>query len=185
MEHTLVLNASYEPLDVVEWTRAMVLWSQGKVEIVETHDREARSVQFSFRVPSIVRLRRYVKTSRRDYVPLTRTNVYLRDRHICQYCKVRGNADTLTVDHIFPVARGGPRTWENLVTCCVSCNRRKGCRTPEEAGMILVSVPSSPTPSMWYHARLGARRLPSTWRTFLAPAVPMDGIGANMLYSCE
>lgn len=64
MEQTLVLNVTYEPLKVVDWQRAVVLWCQGKVEIVETHDREIRSVTFTFRMPSIVRLLRLVRVRR-------------------------------------------------------------------------------------------------------------------------
>ena len=51
---------------------------------------------------------------------------------------------TLTVDHIIPKARGGEDTWENLTAACVSCNNRKGHRTPEEAKMPLLHKPLRP-----------------------------------------
>ena len=76
MEQTLLLNATFEPLDVLHWQRAMVLWAQGKVEIVETHDKEVRSVSFSFKLPSVVRLLKYVRTRRRPQVQFTRANIY-------------------------------------------------------------------------------------------------------------
>ena len=92
MEQTLLLNATFEPLDVLHWQRAMVLWAQGKVEIVETHDKEVRSVSFSFKLPSVVRLLKYVRTRRRPQVQFTRANIYTRDNYTCQYCRKIGRA---------------------------------------------------------------------------------------------
>jgi len=80
MEQTLVLNATYEALDVVTWQRAMTLWAQGKVEIMETHNREVRAVTFSFKLPSVVRLLRFVRQRKRATVPFTRANIYARDK---------------------------------------------------------------------------------------------------------
>ena len=79
-----------------------------------------------------------------DYVPFSRANIYARDEHSCQYCGRRFPTSELTFDHVVPVAQGGRKDWENIVTCCVSCNRRKGGRTPEEAGMRLVRPPKRP-----------------------------------------
>ncbi len=133
MEQTLLLNASYEPITIVQWQRAMVLWCQGKVEIVETHDREVRAVTFSFRLPSIVRLLKYVHIRRqKEAVPFTRANIYARDRHACQYCGETFETEELTFDHVIPQAQGGAKSWFNIVTACVDCNRRKDNRTPAE-----------------------------------------------------
>ena len=88
MEQTLLLNATYEPLKIVHWQKAVTLWCQGKVEIIEVHDREVRAVSFSFKLPSVIRLLRYIKIKRRfDYVPFSRANIYARDDHRCQYCR--------------------------------------------------------------------------------------------------
>ena len=138
MEQTLLLNATYEPLDVVHWQRAMVLWAQGKVEIVETHDKEVRAVSFSFKLPSVVRLLRFVRSKRRQVVQFTRANIYTRDNYTCQYCRESFSTNELTFDHVVPVSRGGARSWDNIVTCCVTCNRKKGSRTPDEAGLTLM-----------------------------------------------
>ena len=135
MEHTLLLNASYEPLKVVPWRKAVTLWCQGKVEIISVYDREIRSVSISFKLPSVIRLLRYVRIRRRfDYVPFSRANIYARDEYSCQYCGETLPATELTFDHVVPVAQGGRKDWENIVTCCVSCNREKGGRTPGGGG---------------------------------------------------
>lgn len=167
MEHTLVLNATYEPLDVVSWQRAMTLWCQGKVEIVDTHEREVSAVTFTFRLPSIVRLLRYVRPRRRQQVQFTRANIYARDRYTCQYCVQKYNENELTFDHVIPVSRGGKRTWDNIVACCVDCNRRKGSRTPDEAGMKLHHLPKEPKYSTLFRITVGIRRTPESWHSFL------------------
>ncbi len=88
MEQTLLLNATYEPLKVVHWQKAVTLMCQGKVEVISEYDhREVRSVKFSFRLPSVIRLLRYIRIKRTiDYVPFSRANIYARDDHSCQYC---------------------------------------------------------------------------------------------------
>ena len=135
MEQTLLLNATYEPLRVVHWQKAITLWCQGKVEIVSTYDREVRSVTFSIKLPSVIRLLRRIRVRRTvEYVPFSRANIYARDNHSCQYCGDAFPTSELTFDHVVPVAQGGRKDWENIVTCCITCNRRKGGRTPEQAG---------------------------------------------------
>ena len=108
MEQTLLLNASYEPLKIVHWQKAVTLWCQGKVEIISVYDREIRAVSFSFKLPSVIRLLRYIKIKRRfDYVPFSRANIYARDDHQCQYCGDEYPTSELTFDHVMPVAKGG------------------------------------------------------------------------------
>lgn len=164
---TLVLNATYEPLDIVHWQRAMTLWCQGKVEIVDTHDKEVRAVSFSFKLPSIVRLLRFVRTRRRARVPFTRANIYARDQFRCQYCGDEFRTEDLTFDHVLPVSRGGERSWQNIVTCCVACNRQKADRTPEEAGMQLQRPPAEPSSHISFRLTIGYRRAPDSWRDYL------------------
>ena len=145
MEQTLLLNASYEPLKIVHWQKAVTLLCQGKVEVISVYDREIRAVSISFKLPSVIRLLRYIKIKRRfDYVPFSRANIYARDNHSCQYCGDGYPTNELTFDHVLPVAQGGRKDWENIVTCCVSCNRKKGGRTPAEAGMHLLRMPKRP-----------------------------------------
>ena len=176
MEMTLVLNATFEPLKVVNWQRAMTLWCQGKVEIVETHEREVRAVTFSFKLPSVVRLLRFVKIRHReDYVPFTRANIYARDRYRCQYCGHEFEMSDLTFDHVIPASRGGRRTWDNIVTACFDCNTAKGNRTPAEAGMHLLRQPRKPQSSPTLRVAIGLGRTPESWRSYLYWNVELEG----------
>ncbi len=175
MEQTLLLNASFEPIKVIDWQRAMTLLCQGKVEIVEEHDREVRAVRFSFKLPSIVRLLRYVHIRRqRDVVPFTRSNIYARDKYTCQYCAKVFQTEELTFDHVVPQAQGGHKSWENIVTACVECNRRKDNRTPAEAGMPLLSVPVRPSSTSILRVSIGIRKMPRSWLEFCYWNVELD-----------
>lgn len=167
MEQTLLLNATYEPIDVVNWQRAMTLWCQGKVEIVETHDREVHAVTFSFKLPSVVRLLRFVRCRRRQVVQFTRANIYTRDNYTCQYCRKVFTSNDLTFDHVIPVSRGGARNWDNIVTCCIPCNRKKGSQTPDEANMKLLRQPSRPAYTPIFRVTVGVRKTPESWRSWL------------------
>jgi len=149
MEQALLLNASYEPLKVVHWQKAITLWCQGKVEVIAVHDREVRAVSVSFKLPSVIRLLRFVRIKRRfDYVPFSRANIYARDEYTCQYCGYR--TPHLTLDHVVPRRLGGQHIWDNLVAACPQCNHRKGGRTLEQAQMHLLHHPSEPPSSAGY-----------------------------------
>lgn len=145
MEQILVLNSTYEPLQVISWKRAVRMLFQEKVEVVEEYEREIRSVSLSIRLPSVLRLLCYVKLKRHHHqVRFTRVNLYSRDRYCCQYCGRRFPARQLTYDHVIPVTRGGHKSWENIVTCCIRCNRKKGNLTPEEADLKPLRRPKAP-----------------------------------------
>jgi len=175
MEQTLLLNASYEPLKVVDWRKAVTLWCQGKVEIISVYDREIRAVTFTFKLPAVIRLLRLVRMKRRfDYVPFSRANIYARDHYACQYCGKAHAIGELTFDHVVPVAQGGRKDWENIVTCCISCNRRKGGRTPAEARMHLVRPPHRPARSPVLRITVGLRNTPESWRDYLYWHVELD-----------
>lgn len=168
MEQTLLLNATYEPLKVVDWRKAITMLCQGKVEVVSEYDREIRSVTMAFRLPSVIRLLRYIKIRRCvDYVPFSRANIYARDDHRCQYCGEEFLVEALTFDHVIPVSQGGRKNWENIVTSCTCCNRRKGGRTPLQAGMRVIRQPTRPTRSPAVRLTFGLRNTPDSWRDFL------------------
>lgn len=141
----LLLNLSYEPLGTVGIARAMCLVLRGVV-FVEDFDAERvlRSPRAEFRVPSVIRLRRYVNVRRRRQTPgMRRFRIFVRDGFRCQYCSAKLAARELTLDHITPRSRHGRSTPENLATACVRCNTRKGSRTPEEARMPLLTSQKS------------------------------------------
>lgn len=175
MEQTLLLNATYEPLKVVHWRKAVTLYCQGKVEVISVYDREIRSVSISFKLPSVIRLLRYIKIKRSfDYVPFSRANIYARDNHTCQYCGEGFPTNELTFDHVVPVAQGGRKDWENIVTSCITCNRRKGGQTPEEAGMRLVRLPKRPDRAPAIRITFGWRNAPESWRDYIYWNVELD-----------
>jgi 5-methylcytosine-specific restriction endonuclease McrA len=137
----LVLNQGFEPHDVCRTRRAIVLVYCGKAELVEDSRGEVHSVSRSFAIPSVIRLTQRVRRPFHER-RLTRLEVFVRDNFTCQYCG-RGTRE-LTLDHVVPRSQGGVHSWENVVSACKTCNRRKGGRTPEEAGMKLLSEPKAP-----------------------------------------
>ena len=146
-EPVLVLNANYEPLNVCSTKRAVGMMMTGKAELLLDGRGVIKTASSAYPRPSIVRLS-YMVHRPRPRVKLTKKEIFRRDRYVCQYCGERPTV--LTVDHIVPRHRGGAHTWENLVTACPACNRRKGGRTPHEAGMPLRNEPHEPSPSAEY-----------------------------------
>ena len=125
----LVLNASYEPINVCTVRRAAVLILKNRAEILEQGDWALHAESLTLARPVVIRLLTYVRIPRDAHRrKITRRAVFARDRWTCQYCgHERGN---LTVDHVIPRSKGGSSTWDNIVTCCAPCNRRKGDRLP-------------------------------------------------------
>lgn len=140
----LVLNATYEPINVVSVKRAVVLLLKEKAELVEAANAELRAGHTRIPLPVVIRLVYYVKLPRLMGIPLSRRTVLARDHYTCQYCGATPGRAELTVDHIRPRSMGGETTWDNVVTACRRCNVRKGDRTPEEAGLTLISKPARP-----------------------------------------
>lgn len=140
---TLVLTPWMTPHKIISWERATVLFLLGKVDVVEAYDEEIRSRTVSLPAPSVVRLKRTHPRQRRG-VRFSRANVFARDGYRCQYCGIRMPVRELNYDHVIPRVQGGKTTWENIVSSCYPCNDRKGGRTPEEAGMTLLTRPIVP-----------------------------------------
>ena len=166
MEQVLLLNITYEPLKIINWKRAITLLFLEKVEVVEEYGREIHSVSFTIKLPSVVRLLRMVKKPKTP-VKFSRQNIYARDKYKCQYCGRRFPTEELTYDHIIPKSRGGKTKWENIVTCCIQCNRKKGGRIHTEAGMKLIRKPSRPTWLPALRITIGFREVPHLWRDYL------------------
>lgn len=166
MEQVLLLNITYEPLKIINWKRAVSLLCLGKVEVIEEYDREIHSVSFTLKLPSVVRLLKLIRKPKSP-IKFSRQNIYARDRYTCQYCAARFHSEELTYDHVHPKSRGGKTAWENIVTCCVDCNRRKGGRTPSEAGMKLIRKPVRPAWIPALRITIGFHNVPETWRDYL------------------
>lgn len=145
----LVLNASYEYLNVTSLRRAIKLLYKQKAEMVETVVGEAiASCHKEHDMPSVIRMNYYIRRPFRE-VPLSRRNLLERDSHTCQYCGNFGD----TIDHLHPRSRGGEDSWTNCVCACGPCNRKKKNMTPEEAGMELLNQPRKPSAIPWLRNR--------------------------------
>ena len=147
MSAVLVLNQNYEPLNVCNARRALVLVDGGKAEVLEHAEIPIRTPNRLFPRPSVIRLVYMIKRPR-PRVRLTRREIFIRDHHACQYCGIRTR--DLTLDHVVPRHRGGRHTWDNLVTACKTCNHRKAGRTPQEAKMALAKLPHQPRVNSYY-----------------------------------
>ncbi len=165
VESTLLLNASFEPLRVISWQKAITLSFLGKVEVVESYEREVRSVTLAMKVPAVVRLLRFVHLGRRR-PPLSKMNLLARDEFECQYCGMSLGLNNSTVDHVIPRSQGGGTSWDNVALACHPCNRKKGGRTPKQAKMKLAKVPIAPDwlPVFTFHLRT---QIPKSWQLFL------------------
>lgn len=159
----LVLNASYEPLHVCTVRRAVVLVLKAKAEIVERGGRSLHSERSEFARPLVIRLVTYVRVPHdRHARRITRRAIFARDAWTCQYC---GSQTTLTVDHVIPRSKGGGSDWENVVTSCAPCNRRKGDRLPDQIGMRPRHRPQRPAPYVFL--TMAAPVPPPAWRSWL------------------
>ena len=166
IEWTLLLNSTFEPLKVVSWKKAVLMVLLGKVEVVEEYDRMIRGVSHTLRLPAVIRLKRYIGKGT-PIIKFSRQNLYIRDGGKCQYCGSPFSQRELTYDHVIPRSKGGETEWTNVVTCCVTCNLKKGGRTPEEAGMFLIRRPKAPIWIPLLSMSLGLKETPEPWRDYL------------------
>lgn len=143
----LLLNATYEPLTAVTLRRAIVLVLRERADVIHAAapGLTARSAQTVVAIPSVIRLRTYVRVPYRATIPMTRAALMHRDRFRCGYC----GAKATTIDHVLPRSRGGAHSWENCVACCASCNHRKADRLLSELGWTLHATLRAPTGRHW------------------------------------
>jgi 5-methylcytosine-specific restriction endonuclease McrA len=159
----LVLNATYEPINVCTVRRAVVLLLKDKAEVIEHGDWELHSASSSLTRPVVIRLVSYVRIPRDTHRrKITRRAVFARDNWTCQYCGARSN---LTVDHVIPRSKGGSSNWDNIVASCAPCNRRKGDLALRQVGMQLQRAPRSPSPTVFIH--VASPTIPPAWTQYL------------------
>jgi len=163
VERVLVLNASYEPLNVCSLRRAHVLVWKGKAEILENVEKPLRSATTTFDRPHVIRLVTYVRVPRGVTRRISRRVLFARDGWQCAYCG--SDSGRLTLDHVVPRSRGGTSVWENVVSACGPCNLRKGDRLLEETHMHLPRLPRPPAPVLFIS--LALHRVPETWMRYL------------------
>lgn len=163
----LVLNASFEPINVCTVRRAIVLILKEKAEVIDEHELEVHAERLSMTRPSVIRLRTYVRIPYQSFRrKITRRAVFARDGWECQYCGRRGS---LTMDHVIPRSKGGDTSWENVVACCAGCNRRKGDRSVSQCGMKLRTRPRAPHATIFIH--VASPTIPAQWLPYV-PATP-------------
>ena len=165
MARALVLNATFEPLCVVSARRAVVLVLGDKADVLHASGDEMHSEHLSVPVPSVIRLRYFVKVPFARRAALNRRAVFARDGARCQYC----TAPAESIDHVVPRSRGGEHTWENVVAACRPCNARKRDRLLSETTMVLRRHPSVPRELTWVTVAVGA--VPNHWTPYLQPAL--------------
>ena len=142
---TLVLNASYEPIRMISWERAIYYLMLEKADIVSVYDRVVRSAKITMNLPKVIKLKKYVRmASDLTAIRYSKRNILLRDKMKCQYCGKTCTSSEATMDHVIPKSRGGKTSWTNIVTACHGCNNKKDNQTPSEAGMRLLSDPRKP-----------------------------------------
>ena len=162
----LVLNASYEPIHVCDVRRAIVLIVKGVAQSEQNTSKFLCSPSVALPVPAVIRLIHYINIPYRKRT-YSKSHIFLRDNHTCQYCGTSGSPQALTLDHILPQSRGGKTLWENLVTCCKKCNCKKGDRTPKEADMTLINKPKPLCSHFYLHMVRSKARDNEYWRKYL------------------
>lgn len=164
MSRALVLNATFEPLSVVSERRAVVLVLDRKADVVHDTGVTLHSASLEVVVPSVVRLRSFVRVPYRWRAPLNRRSVFARDEYRCQYC----GDPAESIDHVIPRSRGGEHCWENVVAACRPCNVRKRDRLLHETTMRLFRSPDVPRGLAWIALAVGP--VPDAWTPYLLPA---------------
>ena len=162
MQQVLVLNASFEPLNVCTVRRAHVLVYKGKAEVLEELGRQLHSASDTYPWPHVIRLLAYVRVPRAVKRKISRRALFARDGHRCVYC---GSSGRLTLDHVVPRSRGGDSVWENVVTSCAPCNLRKATASGGDRDAHAREA-ARPTPTLF--VTLSAPRIPERWQPYLA-----------------
>lgn len=167
---TLVVDITGTPLGFVSWKDAVRLYHKDKASILhEDMNRVLHSDSFEMGMPTVVQVRNRVARAAKMSVPFTRRNLAIRDDSTCQYCGKVLATHQYTMDHVLPRSQGGISSWTNLCICCQKCNRYKGGKTPEQAGMKLLKPLIEPSRfDNRYHFRIHLRKIRPEWMAWLA-----------------
>jgi 5-methylcytosine-specific restriction endonuclease McrA len=177
----LILNADYAPLATINWQRAYCLYYQQStnIEILNFYKNDyiIGPNNITYKLPAVIRIKKYLKLYMKE-VKFSRKNLFLRDNFTCQYCNMQYEFNKLTYDHVIPKSiwnkkHGPPTCWTNITTACLSCNKKKGNKTPEQANMNLNKKPSVPSKTQKYLPMSHTLRtieedIPIEWQLYLA-----------------
>lgn len=161
------MNSGFEPIKVVSWQKAILLWLQNRVEVLEYHSVFVNSATQAFPLPAVIRLQQYIKPYFSVKDRPTRQQIFKRDKQTCQYCKEWFPVRELTIDHVNPLSKGGKHTWENVVTACSDCNNKKGSKSLRQLGWNLLKQPTKPALLIGHKIQIVDGELPDSWRPFL------------------
>jgi len=144
----LVLNQNFEPLNVCNVKRALVLVLCGKAEVLELNHQVVHTPTLEIHCPSVIRLSHLIRRPH-PRARLSRREIFIRDNYTCQYCGTKTR--DLTLDHVIPRSKGGPHTWDNLVSACKGCNHRKGGKLLADVrNMKLARQPREPRANVYH-----------------------------------
>jgi len=162
---TLKLDSSYRPIQIIDAYDAFNMIWMRRGNMLESYDNiKFRSTHNEWDIPCVIVINRYVNIHKFTLV-CNRKNILWRDRFTCQYCGNIFPHDKLTMDHVTPRSRGGPKTWENIVTSCIKCNQRKGNSTPHEARMVPLCPPKEPSYQLFH--TIEKKNIPNKWLPYL------------------
>lgn len=169
----LALGHTYEPIGILPWQKAVNLIFSGKVYCLSEYAEKINSPTFSMNVPSVI-VFKSGKRTKVNSARFSRKNVWVRDEGKCQYCGVKVSPDDYTLDHVIPKKRGGSTSWLNVVTCCYSCNQRKGDKPLDQTGMKLLKPVIKPSSlpyfqDMQFYAATST--IPEDWKYWLGQNV--------------
>lgn len=169
----LALASNYEPLGVISWIRAVSLIYSNKVTTLEEYEHEIRSPSVSIKAPAVVLFKNsYIGKKIKSSVRFSRKNVWMRDEGKCQYCHKIVTLSNFTIDHVIPKTAGGQTCWDNVVTCCYSCNQRKGNKSLKDSGFLLNKIPRKPVRLPYIQEVTDGnfnpeKGIPSAWKFYL------------------
>jgi 5-methylcytosine-specific restriction endonuclease McrA len=172
----LILNQTFEPLQVCSSRRAVILLFTGKAERVEDTSRVIRSPSTALLLPSVIRLHRFVRKPAQPSIAFNKKNILKRDAYTCQYCG-RNSGERMTIDHVMPKSLGGRTVWENVVSACRACNLKKGNKTLEESRMCLLRRPAKPVSVFYLGVLAHTSQRYENWRKYL----PMGSDGHALI----
>lgn len=148
---TLVLSTSYEIVNFTNEIDAVIMMLKDRAEPIATwSDAHISTSSRKIDVPSVLLLKHPHQRKQRR-MRFHRNVVFRRDRWSCQYCGHRLTKSSATIDHVYPVSKGGETSYKNCVAACKRCNHKKAFKTAEEVGMTLMKRPEHPSILHFYN----------------------------------